>query len=466
MLAQKITIKNVLGLESLEINPGTVTVISGENASGKTSCLEAIRAALNGAHDATLLKQGAEKGEIVLVLEDGTEIQKRITPDKSSLKVIHPELGKISKPASYLKKLADSLSLNPIQFLTAAKKDRVNQLLQAIPMEVTADQIKFVPVEAVNGISLDAHALEVLGRIGKNIYDLRTGINRAAKEKRATASQMEETLPEDAPEGQNWQEALDEALDKNSVLQRGTSAQINEIKSLFIKRRDELEGRFNQHKGQVEVEASKRIDDLRAEFEREVEKVRADSAIEIEASRQKNADAIKAARQEQDKDLSELEKEYRPKEAELKEKIGQAKAMVEQHARAESTREFIRDLNEQSGKLESQSAKFTKSLEQLEMLKSSLLEKLPIKGLSVQEGDIFMDGIPWERVNESKRIRLAIEIAKLRAGSLGLVAVDGLERLDPKTFEAFKKEAAKTKLQFVISRVTDGPLAIETEGAA
>jgi DNA repair exonuclease SbcCD ATPase subunit len=451
MKVSKITIKNILGLESLDISPGSVTQISGENASGKTSCLEAIRCALGAGHDATLLRQGAAEGEIILLLDDGTEVKKTITAEESNLTVRHPQFGKISKPATYLKKLADALSLNPIQFLTAAKKDRVDQLLQAIPMQVTADQIGFVPQMALTGIDLGKHALEVIGSIGKAIYDLRTGVNRAEKEKRATAKQMAETLPEDAPEG-DWGDFLQSMNEAYRQLQKTTAATLSAIDQESKETKDAAEFEHRSH-----------CDAVKKELAETIEKLRANAQTEIEYSFKGAAEVIDKSEAHRLEQRSAAEQDYRPKEAELKEKIGQAKAMVEQHAKAKSTREFIARLTTDADTLDAESSKLTHVMGRLEVLKAGLLEKLPIEGLEVRDGDIYVGGLPFDRVNESYRIRLAIEIAKLRAGSLGLVAVDGLERLDEKTFAAFKKEAAKSKMQFVISRVTEGPLAISTE---
>lgn len=447
----KISIKNILGLESLDIEPGSVTQISGENGSGKTSCLDAIRCALGSGHDATLLRQGAEEGEIVLVLDDGTEIKKQITAEKSDLTVKHPTFGRISKPATYLKKLADALSLNPVEFLTAPAKSRVNILLEAIPMQVNADQLGFVPAVALNGISLDGHALDVIGKIERSIYDLRTGVNRASREKAATVRQMTETLPADAPEG-DWGQVLQAANEEYRQLQQTVSATLAAIDREKAEAQRAAEDEYHSH-----CEAVKKA------LEEAIEKLRADAQIEIDQSLSGCAEACNKAEDYRMQQRVAAEQDYRPKEAALKEKIGQAKAMVEQVAKSESTRGFIATLTKDAEALEVESTRLTHAMDQLEILKASLLDKLPIEGLEVKDGDIYVGGLPFDRVNESKRIRLAIEIAKLRAGSLGLVAVDGLERLDAKTFEAFKKAAAKSKLQFVISRVTEGPLAISTE---
>src|SRR5688572_20078808 len=80
----KVHISNIRGIKEMEFEPGSCTESSGKNGQGKTSILEAINAALSGGHDATLLRKGEEKGEIVIVLDDNTTITKRISAGGSS----------------------------------------------------------------------------------------------------------------------------------------------------------------------------------------------------------------------------------------------------------------------------------------------------------------------------------------------------------------------------------------------
>ena len=65
MRVAHVRISNILGIEEIEFAPGGFTEVSGGNGAGKTSVLEAIRAALRGGNDATLLRNGADRGEIV-----------------------------------------------------------------------------------------------------------------------------------------------------------------------------------------------------------------------------------------------------------------------------------------------------------------------------------------------------------------------------------------------------------------
>jgi recombinational DNA repair ATPase RecF len=138
----KIQIDNILGLEHLDIAPGALTVVEGANGTGKTSVLEAIKAGLGGGRDATLLRKGAKEGQVVLVLDDGTEITKRVKADGASTATVkHPTFGAIAKPQSYLDKLADALSVNPIAFLAAPPAKRAAWLLEVLPSKVTDEDL-------------------------------------------------------------------------------------------------------------------------------------------------------------------------------------------------------------------------------------------------------------------------------------------------------------------------------------
>jgi len=91
-----------------------------------------------------------------------------------------------------------------------------------------------------------------------------------------------------------------------------------------------------------------------------------------------------------------------------------------------------------------------------------LLSGLPIPGLEVREGEIFRDGVPFDRLNTAAQVEIAVEVAKLRAADLGVVCVDRIECLDSTTLEAFKQSALESGLQLFITRVSDEEFAIDT----
>jgi len=456
MKVSRIKITNILGLENLEIQPGSITSVTGANGTGKTSFLEAIKAALGGGHDASLLRVGAEKGEVVLVLDDGVEIKRTVTAEKSTTKVKHPTFGNIGKPGDYLKKLTDALSVNPVEFLSAKPKERVAALLAALPMRLEVEQLGFVPAGVIrlSEINLDDHAMVVIEALRRVMFDARTGINRSIKDKQAAARQLLETVPEAPPEG-DWKTQLNTAETEYSVLRRKTSAALASIE----KEADEAVSAetqvFLENKDKARIHAEAQISRIREELDQTIASLTA-----------QHEDDVNTAREVEQQKRVKLEADYRPKEAELKERIGHAKAMVDQEVKAAETRKLAMWLEDQAIMLLEESENLTDGLTKLEVLKSSLLSSLPIPGLEVRDGEIYVNDVPFDRVNESARIRLAIEVAKLRAGDLGLIAVDGAECMDSATFAAFETAAAESGLQFIVSMVSDAPLAIDAREVA
>ncbi len=257
-----------MGLEELYIQPGHLTLIQGRNGAGKTSVLAALRDLFSGGHDPELIRKGADQGEVEIVLEDGVTVSKVIRPEKSTLTVRHPQLGKVSKPQQYVNALVNTLSVDPVQFLTQKPKERLATLLEAMPLRITADQIGFLPARVAEDLDLDAHALEVLGQAHKALYDERTGVNKAAKEKRSTATEMARTLPAEPQNGGDWRQAFESARDELARLNVATQRSVAAVKETAAIQRS-----------QIDAELQKKIEELRREADDE--KRRADEARDL-----------------------------------------------------------------------------------------------------------------------------------------------------------------------------------------
>lgn len=439
MQVAHIKISNILGIESLEVSPGQFNVVSGRNGTGKTSLVEAMKSVLKGGHDATLLRNGAEKGEIVFVLDDGSSIGKKVGAEKSEQFFIDAQGRKLAKPAEGIKTLFDALSVNPIEFLLVPEKQRVAALLEAMP--IRADLAK---VEEVTGIAVQRdsdhydklHAMETIEQVRKIVYDERTGVNRAAKEKRATAKQLADNLP---PAGAEKTE--DEAVLKQ------------ELADLQAAQEDAL-GKADKKMAEIQEAHNEVVDGIREEISALEAKIAA-ANVGLSGSQSKVAER-----------KAEINQRAAVKRAEINARLDAINNGREARAKAAQARETVKSMNTEADALESNAASLTAALEGLEAYKAELLASLPIPGLEVRDGAIFHEGIPFDRLNEAKKVCIAVELAKLRAGSLGLVCVDGIERLDSTTFEAFREAAMASGLQMVVSKVSDGEFAVSTESAA
>jgi DNA repair ATPase RecN len=430
MRVSSIEIINILGIEHLKIQPGAVTILEGRNAAGKTSVLSAIRSLAAGGHDPDLIRQGAEQGQVIIELDDGVSITKTIRPEKTTTVVRHPKLGKVSKPQEWINQVIDGLSLDPVQFLTARPKDRISILLEALPLKVTAEDLKLLPVEYLADADLDRHALEVLGDLHRRMYDRRREINTQAKEKRATAKQMAETLP-DEPERGDWNDEFEAARSELARLNVATQKAVQAVRDASAAR-----------KAEIDAALQKEIDQLRARAE-------ADKRI---------------ADEKRDRELAALQDEYTPKRNRLNERLTEAKTMLEQQARVEKTRELIEKLGREAAALEGQAERLSADLRYIEGLKARLLENIPIKGLEIRDGDIFVDGIRFDRVNDAEKHRIAVEIGKLKAGELGILLLDRAEIFDSASWASFLAAARASGLQIVAARVSNEDLTVRAEG--
>ena len=439
MKINHVRISSILGIDELEFSAGKFNEISGPNGQGKTSVLEAIKAAIQGGHDASLLRKGAKKGEIVLVLDDGTEVSKRVTERASPLTVTQ-DGEKAKRPTDVLKTLTDMLSVNPVDFLRAPKKDRVRVLLETMPLEADVArlaEISGVPVTAEPGV----HALAVIEAVRKQVYDDRTGTNRAVKEKDATINQLRLAMP-DAPAGVTGSE--DELQHQ---VQAALEAKVNELERVSTK----LAG--------IQADSQAKIDAIKTDTQARIEAILAEAQSAIEAERAKLADIESKAGMQRERTIAK----YNDTVAPIQQALAAIRANRGAAAKREQALETVSQMEAELKELQEDAERQTKALDEIDAYKVALLASLPIPGLEVIDGELFRDGVPFDRLNTAQQVDIAVEIAKLRAGELAIACVDGLELLSSKTYEAFRERAIASDLQLFITRVSDGGFSIKTD---
>ena len=444
MKVQKIKISNILGLETLEFAPGRVTIVSGRNGAGKSSVLEALKYALTGGTDATIKRKGTEKGEVVIELDEATVTR----PTDKAAEITVAGVGPIRRVAEFLRSRIDSLSFNPVQFLLAPKDKRTEWFLEMVPVEVGDDELRAAGVETLPPPA--RNGLDRIAAATKLVYDARTGVNRALKEKRAAVAQLAEGVVE-APEIDlaTMQAARDEKVREIADVEQAAAFERQEAVKVITSERDEKIETIRQT-------AEARLAELRDEIRR-TEAVR---DADVQAEKDRAAALVGAAKEAEQTAVrlatDRLRGELEAATAQLA--AGQEKAKLA--AQTAKTRELIARMTTESAALEGEAGRYSATLDNLDALKVRALDRLPIKDVEIRDGEILVGGIPFDRVNTAARVQFVLNVAMLRKGSLPLVLLDGLECLDPETFEAFVKAAASCDAQFICTRVTEGPLEV------
>lgn len=426
MNIQHIKISNILGIEQLEFDAGQFNVIEARNGAGKTSVLEAIKSAFKGGHDATLLRAGAEKGEVVLVLDDGQEIIRRVGSGASST-VVRKDGKQTGRPAETIKDLADLLSVNPVEFLRAPAKDRVRVLLESMPLEVDVEKLEKIAGKVMFQIPSKGHALAAIEIVNKAIFDERTGVNRAVKEKLATIEQLRAAIPS-APGGVDG--------DENEL-----QAQIDAATAALDVERERIDSKLESLR-EAHVERMESLRQQMAAEKASFDEIKAKADAQREKAKDRHAAAV----------------------GPIREALAAIRANRDNAAKRQQSLAMIEQMDQDAQSLGENAAALTKALQDLQDYRLELLADLPIPGLEIREGELFREGVPFDRLNTAQQVQIAVEIAKLRAGKLGVVCVDNLELMDSETWEAFRDSMLASGLQMFVTRVGDGEFAIETEG--
>jgi DNA repair exonuclease SbcCD ATPase subunit len=157
---------NFKRLRAVEITPrGEMILVSGRNAQGKSSVLDAISAALSGAGacPADPIRHGEQSAQIRLDLGE-VVVTRKFTPGGSTLTLTNAEGAKFGSPQKMLDSLLGALTFDPLEFTRMKTREQFDQL------------------RAVAKVDLD---LDKLAQLNAADFEKRTDLNRDAKAARA-----------------------------------------------------------------------------------------------------------------------------------------------------------------------------------------------------------------------------------------------------------------------------------------
>lgn len=454
MKIERLKIMNVLGHDNFELKAGKFNEVKGRNGAGKSSIITSLTSAVSGTDkkEATMLRNGAEQGQVVLILDEGTEITKTYTPSGSKIKV-----SGNSKPVDFLEKIRHIVSFSPVEFLNAEPKKQLELMLKAINVQFTHEELTTSAGEYVTVLGKkNQYDLNEIGTLRKHIYDERTGLNRTCTENELTLNKLIETVPQDAI---NLDKIKEELANSEKMLQDLEDYKNNRIQEVADKRTNQSLSISDRQS----AELKKLADDKEKELKEIYERINAKySTLETEIT--------KAFTKEKEDTLAQIEVEktnimtgYEANRQPIVESIAQLKTTIENSASVIAQQDLIKELAENLHKVKNQAQEANNAIDALDTLKKEKTSHVPISGVNIQGGEIFVDDVPFARVNTARRIQVALGIARIIAGELKVVCMDGMEALDPDVYDSFKQYAKSTDLQFFVTRVASGELEVTAE---
>jgi len=175
----RLSAENIKRLRAVEITPdGTLQIITGKNAAGKTSVLDAIWLALGGGAAARgtvrPIRDGENHASVTLDLGD-LVVTRTWSGDTSTLTVKTADGARYSSPQTVLDALVGRLSFDPLEFTRLPARGQVATLLDLVDLDVDLDD---------------------LAQQRQSFYDRRTEIGRQSK------AMGETPKPVDAPDAE------------------------------------------------------------------------------------------------------------------------------------------------------------------------------------------------------------------------------------------------------------------------
>lgn len=166
--------ENVKRLKAVHITPdGTLQVVGGRNAQGKSSVLDAIWLALGGgkAGKATTvpIRDGEDHASVTLDLGE-LVITRTWTGSNTALKVTSAEGASFSSPQKMLDALVGQLTFDPLEFTRLSAKDQRDALVGLVDLPIDLDELD----RQRAGLFADRTAV---GQEGKRIGDVKVDPN-------------------------------------------------------------------------------------------------------------------------------------------------------------------------------------------------------------------------------------------------------------------------------------------------
>ncbi|MCP9357949.1 AAA family ATPase [Liquorilactobacillus satsumensis] len=393
----KLEIENVKRVKAVKIEPTQqgLTIVGGNNNQGKTSVLDAIAWGLGGNKykPSKAYREGsATPPRLHIVMNNGLIVER--TGKNSSLKVIDPKGQKGGQ--QLLNDFVEELAINLPKFMESTSKEKAQTLLRII------------------GVSEKLFELE---RTEQETYNQRHTIGQIADQKSKFAK--EQPYFPDAPK---------KPVDVKDLIQQQQTILAKNGEN--ARKRQQL----TQIKQKFDFETEK-IQQLQQQLN-ELVQVHEKTEADLKIAQSSTKDLQDGSTAELEKSLSEIDEINRKVRANLD------KDKAEEDAAQYSSK--YQELSE--------------GIEEIRKQKAALLHdaKLPLPGLSVEDGELTYNGQKWDNMSGSDQLKVSTAIVRELKPDCGFILLDKLEQMDMTTLNEFGKWLEQEGLQAIATRVSTG----------
>lgn len=403
-------VENVKRIQAVAIRPeGSVVVIGGQNAQGKTSLLDSLEMALGGGKTipAEPVRRGARKARIVADLGE-LVVERTFTPKGTALEVRNAAGVPQRSPQALLDKLCSKVAFDPLSFAREEPRKQDAILKEVLGLDFSEiDQKRAQLYEQRRDTKRDAKQLEsrvdaMVLHIGVPDEEVSVAELLAELERRNGSAAEKERLERRAS-------AAERDVLVNELAIRASRTRVEQFEEELRKAREELA----EHERDLEVNRA-RYQECQAEAEvftfPDPEEVRTQLAAAEETNRK-----VRENRQHK-----QLERELREKERQVESLTSAIEAIDAQKAEQLAAAQF------------------------------------PVPGLGFDETGPTLNGIPLEQASQAERLRVSVAIGAALNPRVKVMLVRDGSLLDDESMRLLAELAEETGSQLWVERVGDG----------
>ena len=221
-MIKSVIINNFGPLENIQFDCKKFNMFQGRSHQGKSSILQAIQWAIIGGNDEFYVRNGTATCEVILVSNNQSRIERRLTRGGSSkLYLYGPDEKPLNKPQDVLNKTYNPFLFSPTDMINMKPKD-LNEFISSTiskRLKLSADEIKLYGLEKVD---LSEDPVNAIQKYYDELFKERTAVNSIVKNfdtKTAGAEIIKQVTPEELAFMENLvnttEEELRKAKDKN-----------------------------------------------------------------------------------------------------------------------------------------------------------------------------------------------------------------------------------------------------------
>lgn len=470
--------KNVCSLKLLELDlNGKSLVVSGSNASGKTTVLRTFLLGLGQL-------AGKEIPESVLKGEDGAEIDLTLCHAETGEKLfrIHRECTKNKwapivvkdartgekreRPQEFVDSFINHVCLNPWLAMDMRPQDQVDFVLRIGKVPLPIEEVKRITGVYHPPIG-DETAAQYLLRLSADktgkYYDERRRLNSEWEQKKKAlaeqAERLEALVPLPADDGadigelQKRRETLDQKREQRRALQQNAASIKVELET--------NEGTLAGLPVQL-AQAQRQVSDTEAEIarlqSRLIKEKEAVAGLESRINRGKTIVAEIRAEWEAAEDAAKALPDPTPQIDAIDEQIRTIDARRNQIAKRQAMQDEHDRLHREADAAEARHAKADIMMEEFRELRLHLLDNVPlgVPGLTVGEGGLRLNDLPFkEQASKSQQGRTWYRLARYQNPGAPFMFMDDAERFDAMGRAELLQEAARDGIQMLMAVVRD-----------